>query len=191
LTWQERITEKGFDCTYQQVLDLGAGKAKLQAIIDVMKLKYDDAIAHQNAENIHDLFLNQLENSYRNNDIIGQPNAEELFQLLKGKGIKVALNTGYSRNIADILLEKLAWVEKDLIDFSVTFDEVENGRPAPDMILHIMKHFEVENAAQVIKIGDAIIDIEEGKNAGCTKTFGITTGAHTRAQLQTATPTAV
>ncbi|RYY37415.1 MAG: HAD family hydrolase, partial [Sphingobacteriaceae bacterium] len=42
--------------------------------------------------------------------------------------------------------------------------------------------------SEVIKVGDSIIDIEEGQNAGCALSIGITTGAHTPAQLQSANP---
>jgi phosphoglycolate phosphatase-like HAD superfamily hydrolase len=39
-----------------------------------------------------------------------------------------------------------------------------------------------------VKVGDFTIDIEEGSNAGCRYNIGITNGAHTHAQLQTAKP---
>jgi phosphoglycolate phosphatase-like HAD superfamily hydrolase len=51
-----------------------------------------------------------------------------------------------------------------------------------------MTRFGIEKAADVAKVGDSIIDIEEGKNAGCSLTIGITTGAHTFEQLQQAKP---
>ena len=35
---------------------------------------------------------------------------------------------------------------------------------------------------------DSTIDIEEGKQAACKMNIGITTGAHTRQQLQSANP---
>lgn len=190
-TLHQAIEAAGFACDYQEVLDMGAGKAKLQAIIDILSLKFGEVTAAQHAEKIHETFLNQLEDSYRNNEIVGQPNAEEVFKKLRSENIKIALNTGYSRNIANILLDKLGWVEQNLIDYSVTFDEVENGRPAPDMIVKIMEHFKIADASTVVKIGDAIIDIQEGQNASCGMVFGITTGAHTREQLTTAIPTAV
>ena len=41
------------------------------------------------------------------------------------------------------------------------------------------------------KIGDSQIDIDEGKNAGCGLTYGITTGAQTEAVLRAAAPTDV
>lgn len=39
--------------------------------------------------------------------------------------------------------------------------------------------------------GDSTIDIEEGKNTGCGITVGVTTGAQTREQLATASPTLI
>jgi len=51
-----------------------------------------------------------------------------------------------------------------------------------------MKQFFITHANEVAKVGDSIIDVEEGKNAGCALSIGITTGAHTMAQLQTAKP---
>jgi phosphoglycolate phosphatase-like HAD superfamily hydrolase len=56
------------------------------------------------------------------------------------------------------------------------------------MILHAMELFEMSDASEVLKIGDSNIDIEEGKNAGCGITVGITTGAQTREQLAAASP---
>jgi phosphoglycolate phosphatase-like HAD superfamily hydrolase len=46
----------------------------------------------------------------------------------------------------------------------------------------------VDNAGDVVKVGDSTIDIEEGQNAGCGISVGITTGAHTYDQLLTANP---
>ena len=56
------------------------------------------------------------------------------------------------------------------------------------MILLAMKQFNLSNAKEIIKVGDSIIDIEEGRNAGCIYNIGITTGAHTLEQLQSANP---
>ena len=51
-----------------------------------------------------------------------------------------------------------------------------------------MEKFDINEAANVIKVGDSTIDIEEGKNAGCKLSIGITTGAHTREQLEMVRP---
>ncbi|NNE76548.1 MAG: HAD hydrolase-like protein, partial [Pricia sp.] len=47
------------------------------------------------------------------------------------------------------------------------------------------------DSERVLKAGDSIIDIEEGKNADCGITVGVTTGAHTEEQLLSAGPTYV
>jgi phosphoglycolate phosphatase-like HAD superfamily hydrolase len=59
------------------------------------------------------------------------------------------------------------------------------------MIEFAIRHFNIQDPATVVKVGDSAIDIEEGKNAGCGKTFGVTTGAQTKDQIAVANPTAV
>ncbi len=56
------------------------------------------------------------------------------------------------------------------------------------MILLAMQEQGITDAQQVLKVGDSIIDIEEGRNAGCRYSIGITTGAHTYEQLASARP---
>ncbi len=80
------------------------------------------------------------------------------------------------------------WTRGVEFDDLVTASEVIKTRPDPDMIFLAMKNSGIQNAKEVIKVGDSIIDIEEGKNAGCGLNIGITTGAHSFEQLQTATP---
>lgn len=89
---------------------------------------------------------------------------------------------------AEGLLNKLDWETGRDIDLLVTPDQVTAARSAPDMITHARAYFGVTDPARVAKIGDSIIDIEEGPNAGCGLVLGITTGAHTRAQLSNAQP---
>jgi phosphoglycolate phosphatase-like HAD superfamily hydrolase len=87
-----------------------------------------------------------------------------------------------------LLITKLGWKKGIEYDTLVTATDVQNSRPDPDMILLAMEQLCVTNADEVVKIGDSIIDIEEGKNAGCSLNIGITTGAHTLQQLQSAKP---
>ena len=83
------------------------------------------------------------------------------------------------------------WEEGKQYDALITADDVVEGRPHPAMILEAMKRLNVKDASQVLKAGDSIIDIEEGKNAHCGVTIGVTTGAHTGQQLESAKPTYV
>ncbi|MEX6690679.1 phosphonatase-like hydrolase [Danxiaibacter flavus] len=185
-TVREAINEEGFDFSLEQVLEVGAGKEKLQAIKSVLALvgKQDDNLANKIFEN----FRQKLENAYRTQDIFEQSNATRLFHTLKQQGIKVVLNTGYNRETAETLVEKIGWKIGDDIDALVTASDVGENRPKPDMILYAMKQLGVSDAKEVIKVGDSSIDVEEGKNAGCSINIGITTGAHTYEQLKAADP---
>jgi phosphonatase-like hydrolase len=117
-----------------------------------------------------------------------QPGAVELFQILKRENILVVLNTGYNRETAQNLIEKLGWQKGIEFDELITASDVNGNRPDPDMIWLAMEKLGIENAEEVVKIGDSVIDIEEGKNGGCRLSIGITTGAHNFKQLQTANP---
>lgn len=180
------INEKGYDFTLEEVLAAGAGKEKLQAIKSVLALKgiHDDVLA----VGIFDRFRVLLEASYRTEPITGQPYAKELFHALRARGVQVVMNTGYDRKTAESLIEKIGWVKGDDFDGLVTASDVTKNRPQPDMILLAMQQQGVTDAQQVLKVGDSIIDIEEGRNAGCRFSIGITTGAHTFDQLETAAP---
>ncbi|MCI5080141.1 MAG: phosphonatase-like hydrolase [Saprospiraceae bacterium] len=179
----------GYDVSLEKVLEIGAGKEKLQAIEDLLTL-LDPQLENlkERASELHAQFLQTLEEAYRQLDVCPFEGTTEVFQTLRDQQIKVVLNTGYGRATAEFLLEKLQWKIGDQIDLLVTADDVQNGRPAPDMILIAMEKWNMTSADQVLKVGDSIIDIEEGKNAGCGITVGVSTGAHTVAQLNQAQP---
>jgi len=187
-TLHAAIVNAGIPVALDDVLLHGAGKEKLQAIKDVLASQHHET-AH--AQEIYNYFIIALENAYQNLEVTPCSNAETVFALLKKQEIKVVLNTGYNRATATGLLSKLSWIEGEDIDLLVTASDVSNNRPAPDMIDYAIKHFAITDPTTVVKVGDSAIDIEEGKNAGCGKTFGVTTGAQTREQIQVAGPTAV
>jgi phosphonatase-like hydrolase len=187
-TLHAAILNAGIEVTLDDVLLHGAGKEKLQAIKDVLASQGHETT---HAQDIYHFFIKALENAYQNLEVTPCSNAETVFALLKKQEIKVVLNTGYNRATATGLLSKLNWKIGDDIDLLVTASDVANNRPAPDMIDYAIKHFAIKDPSTVVKVGDSAIDIEEGKNAGCGKTFGVTTGAQTREQIQVADPTAV
>lgn len=186
-TLRQVINDAGYNFTLDQVLAAGAGKEKLQAIKDILNINATPADDHF-AEKLYAIFDKALTETYGMIDIKPQPGAEELFKALQQKNILVVLNTGYNRATASSLLKKLGWTEGEQVDALITATEVSNNRPLPDMIYLAMKQFLISDAMEVAKIGDSIIDIEEGQNAGCGLSIGITTGAHTAAQLKTANP---
>ncbi|HEX9511939.1 MAG TPA: HAD-IA family hydrolase [Puia sp.] len=186
-TLQKAINEAGFDFSLEQVLAVGAGQEKLSAIKDVLRVyaqRDDDKLA----DSIYQNFIVLLEKAYDTLEILSQDHAKETFEALKQRDILVVLNTGYNQKTAQSLVEKLGWKKGVEFDGLVTATDVLHNRPKPDMILLAMDQFDIRDAGEVVKVGDSIIDIEEGRNAGCGLSIGITTGAHTPEQLESAKP---
>ena len=142
---------------------------------------YSDELVDQ----IHDAFIQNMISFYENDEDL-QPldYAEELFQQLRANNIKVALNTGFTKDITEVILRKLNWREGQMIDFVVCSDEVPEGRPYPYMIQELMKRSEIIDAKQVVKVGDTEVDVQEGRNADCGLVIGITTGAYSKELLE-------
>ncbi len=187
-TVRAAINAAGYSFTQEQVQKEGAGKEKSQAIRDVLAL---DGRTHSDEEVavIFGDFKNRLQAAYATLEVREQAGASETFAKLRKHGIKVVLNTGYDRTTAESLVAKIGWTLGKDIDGLVTADDVRNGRPAPDMIWLAMQQTGVKSSRCVAKIGDSAIDVEEGKNAGCGMTFGVTTGAQTESELRSAAPT--
>lgn len=189
-TVRQAINAAGYDFSQDQVQAVGAGKEKSQAIRDVLAL---DGAEHSDTEiaTIFSDFKVRLKTAYITLDVREQPGASDVFARLRSLGVKVVLNTGYDRATAEGLIAKIGWQIGSDIDGLVTASDVQEGRPGPGMIHKAMELTGVADSLHVAKVGDSQIDIEEGLNAKCGQTFGITTGAQTEEQLLKAGPTAV
>jgi phosphonatase-like hydrolase len=136
-------------------------------------------------DRIHTRFIDKMIEFYMNDETLAPfPHAESVFAALHSQGIKIALNTGFTRSITDTILHRLRWDDRSsLIDQVICSDEVAQGRPYPDMIEVLMGDLGIDSAARILKVGDTEVDIEEGRNAACGKVVSVTTGAYTREQL--------
>jgi len=103
--------------------------------------------------------------------------ASETFRRLRARGVKVALDTGFSRPIVDAICSRLGWQEGVDIDVTVASDEVEQGRPAPDMIHRAMARTGVTDPARVAKVGDTPADLLQGRAAACGLIVGVGSGS--------------
>lgn len=166
------------------------GIPKPYAIETLLKRHIEDhsLISNEMVNKIHEVFLEKMIDFYQNNATVRQKsNAEFVFKALREKGIKIALDTGFSRDITDVIIQRLGW--QDLIDTSVASNEVAKGRPAPDMIFKAMELLHITNIKNVVKVGDTEVDIQQGKRAGCQYVIGVTTGAYSKADLEKENPT--
>jgi phosphonatase-like hydrolase len=136
-------------------------------------------------EAIHEDFVGRMIRFYQSDPSVYEvPGTSEVFGRLRQADIQVAVNTGFGRTITAVLLDRLGWERRGLIQASVTSDEVLRGRPYPDMILHLMRRLGIADARQVVKVGDTPADLLEGTNAGCGLVIGVTQGSHSREQLE-------
>ncbi|MEV7602117.1 phosphonatase-like hydrolase [Kitasatospora sp. NPDC089797] len=110
---------------------------------------------------------------------------EEALAELRRRGIKVALTTGFSDDVAYPLLESLGWStgEGGNLDAVVTSDEVPRGRPAPYMIHRAMEKTGVIDTRRVLTAGDTVVDVLAGRNAGAGVVVGVLTGELGRADF--------
>lgn len=110
------------------------------------------------------------------------PGAVETFELLRERGVRIALTTGFSRATADALLDHLGW--RALTDLSLTPQEVGGrGRPHPDLVLAAAQRLADGHTSRVAVAGDTVGDIRSGLAAGALIVAGVLTGAHDRDRL--------
>ncbi|MGV3603375.1 MAG: HAD family hydrolase [Dyadobacter fermentans] len=191
IAFQQAMRSQGYDIAIENVNPL-MGYEKPLAIKMMLEVREPDKskITESLVDSIHTHFVNGMIDFYKTTDEIAPlPNVEETFAALRAEGVKIALNTGFSRNIADVIVDRLGWAGR--IDCLVASDEVPYGRPYPDMIRKIMATLGITSAENVAKVGDTEVDINEGINAGCKYVIGVTTGAFTREQLLPYKPTHV
>ncbi|WP_257183440.1 HAD-IA family hydrolase [Corynebacterium cystitidis] len=126
-------------------------------------------------------FREELRRTYTKVAPTPLPGVEDALRALRSRGVKVALTTGFSREIADIILTAMGW-DESLLDATCTGDEVEVGRPEPFMIQEVMKKLGITDTAEVISVGDTAADVESAQRAGVTS-VGVLTGHVTAEQF--------
>lgn len=160
------------------------GVKKIDAVkmlLEKLGVKY----SAQLAEEIHGAFVDEMVDFYQFDLSVQQFDDTELVFLdLKDRGVRIALNTGFPRVIADVIVKRFQWIDKNLVDDYIASDEVENGRPDTAMIDQLMYRAGIDDPLEVVKVGDTRVDIEEGHNAGCGFVIGVTTGAFSRSELE-------
>ncbi len=185
-TVHKALTSHGVEVDLNTVLRIGAGKEKHQAIKDVMAAL---GVENLSSEDVFSDFKTLLDEAYESLDVSPIKGVDETMAELRKMGVIVVLNTGYNSRVANGLIEKLNWKKGIDYDALITADDVEKGRPHPEMIEKAMEMFGILEPSEVLKAGDSVIDIVEGQNAGCGITIGVLSGAQSREQLETENPT--
>lgn len=156
-----------------EVFDRWKGTGKRQAIMGLLP---EAAVGEIDA--VEADFTHQLLETYRAVPPKPLPGIVDAFAELRENGIKVALQTGYSQEIAGPLLEQVGWSVGRDIDAVITSDLVRVSRPAPYLIFHAMEAVGVQSVSAVLVGGDTPNDLQAGTNAGARYVVGVLTGAY-------------
>lgn len=172
------LADHGVDVSGEQI-NAVRGASKREAIATLAAPQYGADAARVNA--VYASFKSHLQRVFTNaaRPVDGAP---QTLAWLRGRGIKIALNTGFDRDITDILLGALGW--RDVADAVICGDDVKVGRPAPYMIFHAMEQTEITDIRQVLNVGDTASDLQAARNAGVAVSVGVLSGAHRREQLE-------
>jgi phosphonatase-like hydrolase len=112
------------------------------------------------------------------------PGVGDAFERLRGLGIRLALTTGFDRQVVVNILAAVDWAP--LLDAWICGEEVTRGRPAPYMLYRAMERCGVVDLRGLAAVGDTRLDLEAAWNAGAPWRIGVLTGAHDRRTLEAA-----
>jgi phosphonatase-like hydrolase len=166
----------------REQLDAVRGSSKREAIASLVPAGTDHASRSAAA---YSAFRDELGQRYRATGVHAIAGAEDAMRWLRSRGVRVALNTGFDREVTTMLLDALGW-RTGLADAIVCGDDVPQGRPAPDLILRAMRDTSTTDAERVANVGDTTLDLEAGHRARVRWNVGVLSGAHPRAQLDRA-----
>lgn len=93
------------------------------------------------------------------------PGVAQTVDILRSRGIRIGSTTGYNNEVMHKVAPAAA-KEGYAPDCIVTPDITGHSRPTPFMLYECMRKTGVYPASRVVKVGDTIVDILEGKNAG-------------------------
>lgn len=93
------------------------------------------------------------------------PGVLDLVSRLRAQGLKIGSTTGYTKEMMDIVAPG-AKKQGYAPDYLSTAQDVPAGRPLPWMVYDNAMHLGVQPMRSIIKVGDTLSDVREGKNSG-------------------------
>lgn len=165
----------------EEVLRNSRGKNKMTMIKDVLDY---NRLPEKMADPVFHSFNHMVNNSLTS---FTEMNAlPEVFSFLRQKHIRIGIGTGLSKDLFDAVFNYLGW-NKYYFDYIGIAELLGKSRPDPAMIFDMMQQLKITNPEEVVKIGDTIADIREGKNAG-VKTAVILSGTQEESFLRKENP---
>ena len=173
------LAERGITITPEQVKQV-RGLSKRQALLHLIPAGPEQA---RLAEEAYASFRAHLAQRYASEGVRPVPGAALAFHALRERGVRVALNTGFDRETTGVLLGALGWAD-GRVDTVVCGDDVPRGRPAPYLIFRAMERTGATSVHRIATVGDTMLDLQAGHNAGVRWNIGVLSGAHDRQSLE-------
>jgi phosphonatase-like hydrolase len=152
---------------------MGAGKR--EAIEALLTQPGSQAPGRELVDSTFADFRVRLDTAYRDSPPTPIPGVPETLTRLREAGIRIALTTGFDREVTTALLGSLGW-GGELLDAVICVDDVAAGRPAPYLIFRAMEATGVTEVASVLTAGDTVRDVQAGRNAGAALVVAVLTG---------------
>ena len=128
--FQEALKAFGYKIPVEKINPL-MGYKKTEAIKMLLK-EYEskkEKISIEYIQKIHQYFVELMMDFYSTTpDVRPLPSAEEVFASLKERNILVGLDTGFSKEITDIIIHRLGWLKDNKIDANKTTNAKEIGK---------------------------------------------------------------
>lgn len=112
------------------------------------------------------------------------PHTRNLLRHLKTEGYKLAVASNRPTASSIILLRHLRLI--DLFDYVLCADKLKYGKPHPEILNKIIKHFALKKS-QVLYVGDMVIDAQAGERAK-VKTVIVLGGSSTKLEIKREKP---
>src|SRR5215831_5170170 len=175
------LAEYGIGISAEQ-LQTVRGRSKRDAILHLIPPGPERL---SRAAAVYASFREQLTHQYQSTGVHAVAGAAMTFGSLRERGVRVAVNTGFDRETTALLLDVLGWSD-GIFDAVVCGDDVTQGRPAPYLIFRAMEAAGATSVERVANVGDTVLDLHAGHNAGVRWNVGVLSGAHQRAMLESA-----
>ena len=156
------------------------GRSKREALAMLLQ-RHLGSQAATRTESVHQSFQELLRKYVSEQGVKTISGAGEVIGWLKDRDVLIALNTGIDRHIASLMLDSISW--SGIADAMVCGDDVNRGRPAPDLILKAMELTGCNDASRVLAVGDTCYDMQAAHNAGVLA-IGVLSGASNEKQLR-------
>src|SRR5690606_482893 len=182
--WQAAFAAHGHEASRERIeLEIGKGGDKLVPSI------LGDAAEERDGESLRGRQSEEFLRIAGSRRLPACPRAQQIFDTLSGLGSRTALATSSAREHLEALGRSSGLDFESLADTLVTADDIEETKPAPDLVHAALRKLDLP-ASACLMVGDTPYDAEACRKAGVA-CIGVTSGGSRGDVLRAAGATVV